>query len=409
MEVKLRGGLSPLSPTKQAKRGEKVLLKKILSTFLILGAISLYFGGDASAKTLTSPNLGETIVIGKDEVIEGPYLNAGDNVTISGTINGDTYIGGGVITIDGTINGDLLIGGGVVTIKGKVSDDVRAVGGMVTIDGKVGKNVTAFGGTITFGSDADIDGSVITGGGTFAHLGNIDGKALIYSGETTLAGRIGGNVETTAEKVTVLKTALLDGNLVYTSDKEASVSAEAKITGTVQQTLAGKAWQKVGSRVQSGLFPARFGVNLLSYLSLLLLGLVLLKLAPRQVAAVSKLIGEQPWRSLGLGLLGLVLTPLVIVVLTISVIGLPLALLAGGGYVLMIGLSSLFTGFFVGQKVFDLANLKENRYAMLAIGLLLLQLILALPIVGSFVGFLSLLAAMGAMLTLGREALRKLE
>ncbi len=75
----------------------------------------------------------------------------------------------------------------------------------------------------------------------------------------------------------------------------------------------------------------------------------------------------------------------------------------------MVSLSSLFTGLFVGQKIFELANLKENRYAMLAVGLLLLQLVLALPVIGGFVRFLSILAAVGAILTLKREALKKLE
>ncbi len=386
-----------------------MLKKKILSTFLILLTLSFISGGSALAKTTLTSNFGEDITIGKDEILEGPFLNAGDSVTISGTINGDAYIAGGVVTIDGTINGDLIVGGGVVTIKGKVTDDVRAVGGMVTIDGKVGKNVTAFGGTITFGSDADIDGGVVVGGRTFAHLGNIDGRALIYSTAVTLAGRVGENISATAEKVAVSKTALLDGNLDYTSDQEASVSAQAKIAGRVQRTAAGKVLTQVGPLARRGFSGARFGVNLLSYLSLLLLGLILLKIAPRQVTAVSKLIGEQPWRSLGLGLLGLILTPLTIVVLMVTVIGLPLAVIVGGGYAIVIGTSSLFTGLFIGQKVFDLANLKENAYAMLAVGLLLLQIILALPVVGGFVGLLSLLAAMGAMLTLGREALRKLE
>ena len=394
-------GVRPSPATPHYRRVVRKLLKKILSTFLILVTLSFITGGNVSAS--------EKIVISKDEVLDGPYLNAGDNVTISGTINGDAYIAGGVVTIDGVINGDLIVAGGVVTIKGKVTDDIRAGGGMVTIDGKVGKNVTAVGGTITFGSDADIDGDVVVGGGRFAHLGNIDGKALIYSGDVTLAGRVGGDVKTAAENVTVSKTAILDGNLDYTSDKEASVSAQAKVAGTVQRTAAGKILTQVGPRVQRGFFRARFGVNFLSYLSLLLLGLILLKVAPRQVTAVSKLIGEQPWQSVGLGFLALVLTPFVIVVLMITVVGLPLAVIAGGVYAVMIGTSSLFTGLFIGQKVFDLANFKENRYAMLAVGLLLLQLILALPVVGGFVRFLSVLAAMGASATLGREVLRKLE
>lgn len=383
------------------------MIKKILSITLILLTLAFFFRSGALAQT--SPKFGEDITVGQDEVIEGPYLNAGNNVTISGTVNGDAYVAGGVVTIDGTINGDLLVGGGVVTIKGHVSDDIRVGGGMVTIDGKVGKNVTAIGGTITFGSDADVDGNVVIGGGTIAHLGNIDGQALIYSGEVTLAGRVGKDVNTTAEKVTVAKTAILDGNLAYTSDKEASVSAQAKITGTVQRTAVGKALTQIAPRAPRGFLKARFGINLLSYLSMLLLGWVILKIAPRQATAVSKLIGEQPWRSLGLGFLALVLTPVAVIILMISIIGIPLAVILGGIYILMISLSSLFTGLFVGQKVFDLAKLKENSYAMMAVGLLLLQLILALPVVGFFVRILSVFAAVGAMLTLKREALRKLE
>ena len=348
------------------------------------------------------------VTVSKDEVIEGPYITTGDNITISGTINGDAYLAGSIITIDGEINGDLIAGGGVVTIKGRVSDDVRAGGGMVTIDGKVGKNVTAFGGTVTFGSDADIDGNAVVGGGTFAHLGNIDGKALIYSSDTTLGGRVGKDTVVTAEKISVLKTALLDSNLSYISDKEASVSAQARIVGMVERTTAGKALTQVGSRARRGLSGVRFGVNLLSYLSMLLLGLIILKVAPRQATAVAKLIGEQPWQSLGFGFLGLILIPIAVVVLMISVIGVPLAAVLTGVYILMISASSLFTGLFVGQKVFGLTNLKENNYAMLAIGLLLLQLVLAIPTVGGLARFLSVLAATGAILTLGREALRRL-
>jgi len=387
----------------------KKLKKKILSTFLILIAFSFIFEGDALAQNVSVPGLNEDVTIAKDEVLEGPYIATGDNITISGTINGDAYIAGSVITVDGTINGDLLVGGGVVTIKGRVSDDVRAAGGMVTIDGKVGKNVTALAGTVTFGSDADIDGDVIVGGGTFAHLGNIDGKTLIYSSDATLAGRIGKDVTVTSEKISVLKTALLDGNLGYTSDKEASVSAEARIVGAVQRTVAGKALTQAGVRARKGLSGVRFGVNLLSYLSMLLLGLILLKVAPRQTTAVAKLIGEQPWKSVGFGFLALVLAPVAIIILMVSVIGVPLAAILTGVYILVIGISSLFTGLFVGQKVFDLINLKENVYVMLAVGLLLVQLLLAVPTVGGLVRLLSVMAATGAMLTLGREALGRLK
>lgn len=379
--------------------------KKILSTTLILLALVLTTKGVATAKTNWSPNFGEDVTVAKNEVVAGPYLKMGNNITISGTVNGDVYLLGSIVTIDGTIKGDLIVGGGVVTIKGEVTDDIRAVGGMVTIDGKVGKNVTAVGGTVALGSDADVDGDLLTACGNLAHLGNIDGNVLARADEATFAGRVGGNIQTTAEKVSVPKTAILDGDMLYQSDKEASVSAEARIIGTVKRTPTGRTLTQVVPQAKGVLLRFR----LLSYFSMLLVGLILLKIAPRQVTAVSKLIGEQPWRCLGLGLLTLVLVPVVAVILAITIIGVPLAAILVGVYILMLTLSSIFAGLFVGQKIFDLANFKENRYAMLAVGLLLLQLVFAVPVVGGLVRLLSLLAAVGAMVTLKREALRRLE
>ncbi len=382
------------------------MIKKILSTFLILTVLSFLCGGSALAQKVSLFGPNEDITVAKDEVLEGPYIQTGNNITISGTINGDAYLAGSTVTIDGTVNGDLMTVGGTVTIKGEVTDDIRAAGGLVTIDGRVGKNVTALGGTITFGSDADIDGSVIALGKTLAHLGNIDGNLLAYGEQATVAGRVGGNIKTHTQTVAVTKTAIVGGNLDYTADQEASVSAQAKIVGTVQRTTTGKALTQVVPRTGRRVF---FRFRLLSYLSMLLIGCILLRIAPRQVTAVSKLIGERPWRSLGLGFLGLILIPAAAVVLMFTIIGAPLAAILGGLYVSAIGTSSLFSGLFIGQKIFNLTNLKENRYAMLVVGLLLLQLLLAVPAIGGLVRFLSILASTGAIVTLGHETLRRLK
>jgi cytoskeletal protein CcmA (bactofilin family) len=382
----------------------KRLKKKILSISLILLSLTLIPKTDVQAAT--TPNLGEDVTVAEDEVIQGPYIKTGDNITISGTIEGDAYIAGSMVSVDGTIKGDLMTAGGAVTIKGEVEQDIRAAGGMVTIDGRVGKNVTALGGTVTLGSDADVDGNVVALGGTLAHLGNIDGGVLAYGERATLAGRIGGDIKARTQTVSVTKTAVLDGDLDYSADQEASVSAQARIVGTVRRTPVAKTLTQAIPKAGRGVL---FRFRLLSYLSMLLLGLVLLRLAPRQTTAVSQLIGEQPWRGLGLGLLGLVLIPVAAVALMLTVIGVPLAALIGVGYILVLTSSSLFSGLFLGQKIFDLANLKENRYAMMAVGLLVLQLTMALPTVGGLVRFLSILASTGAVVTLGREVLRRLE
>lgn len=371
------------------------MIKKILSLSLILLTLLAVSAPDTLAAA--NPNFGENITISKDEVINGPYFNAGNNVTISGTVEGDVYLAGGVVNVDGTINGDLFIGGGVITVTGKVSDDVRVGGGMVTIDGEIGKNVTALGGTVTIGTNAQIGKSLIALGGNTLILGKVSGGAHLYSNEVVIGGTVEANTKITAEKITVAKTAILNGSLTYTAADDAEISEQAAIAGPVSKKSPEVKLPKVAA-------PARratsvlFGFKTLSYFGLLLVGFVLLKAAPRQTIAVAKLIGKRPWKSLGWGFLGVTLTPALALLLALTVIGIPLAVVVFGIYALMIALSSLFTGLFVGQRVFDLINLKENRYLMLATGLLLLQLIFILPVAGFFARLLSLFFALGAML-----------
>ncbi len=67
-----------------------------------------------------SSRMGSNVVVGSDEVVDRNFFASGQNVTISGTINGDLYATGGTIIIDGVVNGDVLVAGGVVRITGKV-------------------------------------------------------------------------------------------------------------------------------------------------------------------------------------------------------------------------------------------------------------------------------------------------
>jgi hypothetical protein len=385
----------------------KKLTKKILSLILINLALLLILKSPVTA-TGYNLDLGKDITIGKDENLKGPYLNYGNNATVSGTVDGDIYIGGGFVTIDGTINGDLFVGGGVVTVKGTVSDDVRVVGGMINIDGRVGKNVTALGGTVAVGSDGTIGQSLLAFGGNVIVLGNINQGATIYGDEVVLAGRVGEQTQVTATKISAEKTAILDGGLNYTSEKDAEIADGAAITGAVNKNLPPQV-VPTPQPVLSGLGRLALKFQFLSFLSLLLIGLLLVRFVPRQTSAVAKLIGERPWRSLGIGFLTVILAPIAMLLLAVTIIGLPLAILLGLAYAIAICLSSIFSGLFVGQKVFDWLNLKENPYLMLGVGMLILQLIFAVPIVGTFAQILSVLAAVGAMLMLKREALRKLE
>lgn len=336
------------------------------------------------------------------QIHQGFYFQNADDVTITQTINGHAFVSGGTVTFDGTVNGDLFVAGGMVTIRGQISDDLRVAGGFVIIEGEVGKNVLAAGGNIKVGPTAVIGGSILALGGNVNLDGTIQKDVHIYAENATILGQIGGKTNAVVTKLNINDGASLLGNLNYTAPTKATIAKEASISGTVKRT-APPAIEK----------PAKprfaFGFTIFSYLSMLLIGLILVKLAPRQTQALGRLVEERPWKNLLWGLLFLVITPLAIFILAISIIGLPLAVISGGVYVLTIVLTSLVTGLWIGRRIFRTLTFKKNLYLQLATGLLVIQLIFALPIIGFFVRLLSIFIGLGAEIALARAALKKLQ
>ena len=87
----------------------------------------------------------QALVIGTDEVVQGPVFYFGQSVTINGTIEGDVAAMCQALTINGTINGnmDLLCQAVTITESGVVTGDIVAEGVQVlTVDGTVEGKIT---------------------------------------------------------------------------------------------------------------------------------------------------------------------------------------------------------------------------------------------------------------------------
>src|SRR3990170_1191544 len=65
------------------------------------------------------------------------------------TVNRDFFAFGERVEISGTVNGDVYAGGGIVIVDGKVNGDLLAGGGTLTISGSVSQDARVGGGQIT--------------------------------------------------------------------------------------------------------------------------------------------------------------------------------------------------------------------------------------------------------------------
>ena len=99
----------------------------------------------------------------------GDVIRFGQNYTLESgeTLNGSLVIIGGNANIkkDATVSKDVVLVGGNLTIDGNTGGSVVIIGGNLTISGTTGKDVVVIGGQVLLTKTASVKGNVVTMGG----------------------------------------------------------------------------------------------------------------------------------------------------------------------------------------------------------------------------------------------------
>jgi cytoskeletal protein CcmA (bactofilin family) len=331
---------------------------------------------------------GTTVTVTTNQVVNDDLYSFGSTVTINGTVRGDVFSMGGTITVNGTVTGSVNVAGSTITIAGRVDGSVRAGGSTITLNGRVGKDAMLAGSSITLASGARV------------------GRDLdVAAGTLSLNGYVGRNVAADVQTLHVGSTATVRGSLSY--GNTATIAPGAALSGPVRHTQYGGQWPGTWQVWTTGIWPSMLAFAWLrGFISLAVLGLLFLLVAPRYSLRTETTLYKRPWASLGVGLGVLIGGPIagtVVFVAGIFVGGWWLALLALAIYILAIALSIPVSGLFVGRWILQRAG-AYNIWpgAGLLLGLALLMLVSLVPILGPLVLFLAVLFGLGTMaLSLG--------
>ncbi len=383
-------------------------MKKIFIVFASLLILPLLFTSVVFAQN--SNKQPKTVVLGKDEIVNKDYFAAGDSVTLSGTVNGDAYLAGGNVIVEGTINGDLLVAGGMVEIRGKVSDDVRVAGGQIVISAKIGKNLTVAGGTVNLTDSAKINGSLAAGTGKISVFSPVGKDLNIGGGQVILGNTIGGDVRAGVGQLTLTPNAKVSGDLTYWSDAQAQIQSGAQVLGQTTHNLPpAKTSKEVRPARILGIFTgASLALKVASFLWALVIGLLLLKFFPVYTHRTVGVMIKKPWACLGLGLSVLILTPIIFLILLITVLGIPIALILLVTFLIIVYLVKIFVSILVGQKILRNFGAKAGSNWALLLGLVIYGIVTLIPIIGPVVSLLVVIFGLGAVFLEERDFYRQL-
>jgi cytoskeletal protein CcmA (bactofilin family) len=334
---------------------------------------------------------GEMVI--RHGVIDDDLYVAGAQIELYATVSGDVVAAGGQLNLEGDTGGDVLAAGGTIALRGTVTDDARLAGGELRVLGQVGDDLLAAGGRIHVAPTATINGSALLTGGDIRIDGSIEQTLSASGGRVVIAGSVNGDVELWAEQVIIEKSAVITGNLHYKSPLEAEIANGVRIDGEVVYTA-----------VDVDIKPVVAGAmlaGLMLLISAMLTAVVLYLLFPDFSLRVSQSLKNEPWLSLALGLAVFAGIPVLIAILFSTLIAAWLALILLAVYLVML-LAGYFIGAMfvatVGLDMLGKSSVSKAGYALsLAATLFVLAVVSLVPLLGSLVSWVVLLAGLGAL------------
>jgi cytoskeletal protein CcmA (bactofilin family) len=341
-------------------------------------------------------------VLEAGQVVQGDYVAFAPRVVISGTVNGDVYAAGGRVLVDGVINGDLIAAGRKVILSGKVSQNARIAGAHVVLSGSVGRNMTAGAAGLQVTEAGRIQGNILAAGGEVELEGQIGREARIAAGTLVVSDKIGGDLAVAAETVRLTSQATVGGKLRYWSETAPMVDEGATIRGAMTHREFSDWWQVEWFRGR-GFAGLRVMATVISLVSTLVLGLVLLRIYPFFTRRAASIIRDRPMRALGWGTAALVGIPLVAVVFLATVFGMPVGVILMGLYMVMLYLSRVYAMTWFGQVLLRRTADSSPLAWSFVMGLAVYALLSVIPVVGELVTLATVLFGLGALLAAEKD------
>ncbi|TAJ45704.1 hypothetical protein [Methanofollis fontis] len=295
---------------------------------------------------------------------------SGSEVAITEPTDDDVIASGGRLVVDAPIE-SLIAAGGEILIRAPVRGDVILAGGSVEIDAAVGGKVVAAAGTI--GIDAPIGRNLLCTGDavTIGANSSIDRDAHIAARTVSNAGTIGGVLSVAGESFTNTGTA-----------------------GTVD-------FQQ--KQREKGLLPGVAAV--LITIGFLLLGLALIRFLPLPFEQVVGTLAESPLLNTLIGLVVIIGGAVILLILAITIIGIPFAAVAGILLLLSALLAGLFVSAWIGDLIAGRVSPTMGPYGRFFIGFVILALLMFVPVLGFLVRAVSVCLGTGAIVRTAGSAL----
>jgi hypothetical protein len=216
--------------------------------------------------------------------------------------------------------------------------------------------------------------------------GHADGDVVLFAGDATISGRIDGDLVTFGGQARLLPRAYVAGDVRY-GDERPIVAGSAIVRGDVSK----EDWD------DSLEFLPFLGALLLWLgitVSMAVLGMLLLLIAPRAADAVAERSRERVGIVIAIGIAVAICLPLAAAIAAVTLVGIPLGLVLALAWLPAAALAYVAAAYALGRRI--LAPPRSRIWSFLA-GLAILRALALVPILGALVGLAAVVFGFGLL------------
>jgi hypothetical protein len=230
-------------------------------------------------------------------------------------------------------------------------------------------------------------GDVVVLDGTVRIDGRATGDVVSVSGPVRLNGRVDGDLIAVSDRASLGPAARVGGDLRY-GDERPVLARGASVGGKISKedwADAGNGWG----------WLSVLGWWLAVSVSTLIVGALLVWLAPGALYAAERAVREHLGATIGWGVAIAIGVPLLAILALVTLVGIPfgVALLLAAVPVLLLAYAT--AAWIVGRRV--LRNRSTSRWAALLAGWGILRLVALIPVAGALVGLAATVVGLGAL------------
>lgn len=332
-----------------------------------------------------------TAKVDADESIDDTVFLGGKTAVVAGEVDGDVFAAAERVEITGRVRGNVYAAGQSVTISGEIGGNVHAAGKNVELDAKVPGSGYLAGQNVTLTEGSELSRGGFLAGETVRSKGKVGRSLYFAADEMELGGNVEAEMHGFGRQVSVTSTGSVGGDLHLTVTSEDAVQIDEGAT------IGGATAIEIEEGHEHRVFMnAGFYLGVLAKtVALLLIGLLLVTLFP-SLRPPTPDSSNQVLRDMGIGFVALLATPIAILMIAFTIIGIPVSIVLAMIYAALVFLSTLVVAYFAAQH---LPVLQQGHEALrVGLTLLVILFVVEIPFVGAALSFLIRIFGMGVLI-----------